>query len=203
MTKAIALAGAAWMLWPMAASAAEPAMAGNAIAAEDAAAAEAASDRSDPIIVTASRIDRFAGTKTETPLIETPQPITVITEAVFRAQGAINISDTVRYAAGVTANAYGRDTRVDGFVIRGIDALQFRDGMRDIFSYYASITSDPYNFSRVEIVRGPASVLFGQGSLGGIVNLVSKTPEFTIGGEAGSPMAAMTERRPSPTSMSR
>jgi len=185
MTKAIALAGAAWMLWPMAASAAEPAIAGEANAAEDAAAAGEASDRSDPIIVTASRIDRFAGTKTETPLIETPQPITVITEAVFRAQGAISISDTVRYAAGVTANAYGRDTRVDGFVIRGIDALQFRDGMRDIFSYYASITSDPYNFSRVEIVRGPASVLFGQGSLGGIVNLVSKTPEFTTGGEAG------------------
>src|SRR3546814_10266275 len=55
--------------------------------------------------------------------------------------------------------------------------------MRDIFSYYASITSDPYNFSRVEIVRGPASVLFGQGSIGGLVNLVSKTPEFKTGGE--------------------
>src|SRR3546814_9417704 len=55
--------------------------------------------------------------------------------------------------------------------------------MRDIFSYYASITSDPYNFSRVEIVRGPASVLFGQGSIGGIVNLVSKTPDFTTRGE--------------------
>jgi iron complex outermembrane receptor protein len=89
----------------------------------------------------------------------------------------------VRYAAGVNADAYGRDTRVDGFVIRGVDALQFRDGMRDIFSYYASITSDPYNFSRVEIVRGPASVLFGQGSIGGIVNLVSKTPQFETAGE--------------------
>src|SRR3546814_8539472 len=55
--------------------------------------------------------------------------------------------------------------------------------MRDIFSYYASITSDPYNFSRVEIVRGPASVLFGQGEIGGIVNLVSKTPDFTTRGE--------------------
>jgi len=89
----------------------------------------------------------------------------------------------VKYAAGVLANPYGRDTRVDGFNVRGIDALQFRDGMRDIFSYYASITADPYNFSRVEIVRGPASVLFGQGSIGGLVNLVSKTPEFKTGGE--------------------
>ncbi|KQN33072.1 TonB-dependent siderophore receptor [Sphingomonas sp. Leaf38] len=125
----------------------------------------------------------IAGTKTETPLIELPQPLTVITADQYLSQGAINISDTVKYAAGVLANPYGRDTRVDGFNVRGISALQFRDGMRDIFSYYASIPSDPYNFSRVEIVRGPASVLFGQGSIGGLVNLVSKTPEFRTGGE--------------------
>jgi iron complex outermembrane receptor protein len=150
-------------------------------------AADAASDNrkegDDTILVTAIRTEKFAGTKTETPLIETPQPITVITSDQFLSQGAISISDTVKYSAGVTANAYGRDTRVDGFVIRGIDALQFRDGMRDIFSYYASITSDPFNFSRVEIVRGPASVLFGQGSIGGLVNLASKTPDFETRGE--------------------
>ncbi|SEN69655.1 iron complex outermembrane recepter protein [Sphingomonas gellani] len=137
------------------------------------------------ILVQGRRDEAFAGTKTETPLIQVPQPLTVITEDVFRAQGAINISDTVRYAAGINSDAYGRDTRVDSFTIRGVDALQFRNGMRDIFSYYASITSDPYNFSRVEIVRGPASVLFGQGSIGGIVNLVSKTPVFANAGEIG------------------
>jgi len=147
------------------------------------AAAETARRGDDSIVVTATRTEKFAGTKTETALIETPQPITVITDDTFLSQGAISISDTVRYAAGVVANPYGRDTRVDGFTIRGIDALQFRDGMRDIFSYYASITSDPYNFSRVEIVRGPASVLFGQGSIGGLVNLVSKKPYFETGGE--------------------
>jgi iron complex outermembrane receptor protein len=124
-----------------------------------------------------------AGTKTETPLIELPQPLTVVPADRYLSQGAISISDTVKYAAGVLANPYGRDTRVDSFNVRGIQALQFRDGMRDIFSYYASITSDPYNFSRVEIVRGPASVLYGQGSIGGLVNLVSKVPEFRTGGE--------------------
>jgi iron complex outermembrane receptor protein len=152
--------------------------------ADEAADAGASRDRDeDRILVTASRNETSAGTKTETPLIETPQPISVVTADQYLAQGAINISDTVRYTAGVTANPYGRDTRVDSFVIRGIDALQFRDGMRDIFSYYASTTSDPYNFSRVEVVRGPASVLFGQGSIGGIVNLVSKTPDFETRGE--------------------
>lgn len=132
----------------------------------------------DEIVITGN-----AGTKTDTPLTEVPQPLTIIPAETYLSQGAINISDTVKYAAGVLANPYGRDTRVDGFNVRGINALQFRDGMRDIFSYYASISSDPYNFSRVEIVRGPASVLFGQGSIGGLVNLVSKAPEFRTGGE--------------------
>lgn len=140
---------------------------------------EATTEPSQQILVEGRRDQAFAATKTETPSIEVPQPITVIPDEAYLAQGAINISDTVRYAAGVNSDAYGRDTRVDSFAIRGVNALQFRDGMRDIFSYYASITSDPYNFSQVEVVRGPASVLFGQGSIGGIVNLVSKTPEFT------------------------
>lgn len=141
--------------------------------------AEASTDQHGDILVEGRRDQVFAGTKTDTPLIEVPQPISVITDDVYLAQGAINISDTVRYAAGVNSDAYGRDTRVDSFTIRGVNALQFRDGMRDIFSYYASIASDPYNFSWVEVVRGPASVLFGQGSIGGIINLVSKTPLFT------------------------
>jgi iron complex outermembrane receptor protein len=148
-------------------------------AEEAGAEATAAGSGVDDIVVTGA----ISGTKTETPLIEVPQPLTVITSEQYLSQGAISISDTVKYAAGVLANAYGRDTRVDGFRVRGINALQFRDGMRDVFSYYASITSDPYNFERVEIVRGPASVLFGQGSIGGIVNLVSKTPRFQTGGE--------------------
>ncbi|HWV60116.1 MAG TPA: TonB-dependent siderophore receptor [Sphingopyxis sp.] len=168
----IALCGAATLAF-----AANPAWAGEGAEDAAAAAADAGTDE-DSIVVTG-----YAGTKTDTALTELPQPIKVITAEQYEAQGAISISDTVKYAAGVLANPYGRDTRVDGFNVRGLDALQFRDGMRDIFSYYASITSDPYNFSRVEIVRGPASVLFGQGSIGGIVNLVSKTPDFDTHGE--------------------
>ncbi|HEX7855837.1 MAG TPA: TonB-dependent siderophore receptor [Sphingobium sp.] len=145
------------------------------------AAAEGA-DRSD-IIVTAARQSSGAGTKTDTPLIETPQPISIINSDTFEAQGSVSISDTLRYVAGVVANPYGSDSRVDSGMIRGISPQQFRDGMRDIFSYYASIRADPYNFSRVEVVRGPASVLFGSGSIGGLVNLVSKQPEFETRGE--------------------
>ncbi len=156
-----------------------PALAATPEDSDRRASAEASTEQHGDILVEGRRDQVFAGTKTDTPLIEVPQPISVITDDVYLAQGAITISDTVRYAAGVNSDAYGRDTRVDSFTIRGVNALQFRDGMRDIFSYYASIASDPYNFSRVEVVRGPASVLFGQGSIGGIINLVSKTPLFT------------------------
>lgn len=172
----IALCGAATLV--VAANSAWASEGADAAAAEAAAAEGDAGTGEDTIVVTG-----YTGTKTDTALMELPQPIKVITADQYQAQGAISISDTVKYAAGVLANPYGRDTRVDGFNVRGLDALQFRDGMRDIFSYYASITSDPYNFSRVEIVRGPASVLFGQGSIGGLVNLVSKTPDFTTRGE--------------------
>jgi len=135
------------------------------------------------ILVFGEALGGGASTKTDTPAIEVPQPVTVITDDVFETQGAVSVGDILNYVAGVHSNPYGPDSRVDGGFVRGIDALQFRDGMRDIFSYYASIRADPYNFSQVEVVRGPSSVLFGAGSLGGIINLVSKQPEFMPQGE--------------------
>jgi iron complex outermembrane receptor protein len=147
-------------------------------------AADAAEDAEQrTIIVTGAQEEGSTATKTDTPIIETPQPITVIDDELYLAQGAISIGDTLNYVSGVTANPYGPDSRVDGAFVRGINALQFRDGMRDIYSFYASIRADPYNFDQVELVRGPASVLFGQGALGGIINLVSKRPEFEASGE--------------------
>lgn len=137
----------------------------------------------DRIIVTAQSLQSGAATKTDTPALEVPQPVTVIPDEVFEAQGAISIGDTLNYVAGVQSNPYGPDSRVDGGFVRGINALQFRDGMRDVFSYYATIRADPYNFSSVQVLRGPSSVLFGAGSLGGIINLNSKLPEFMSAGE--------------------
>lgn len=145
--------------------------------------ADEAEDAGRRDIIVTAKLESIAGTKTDTPVIEVPQPITVIPDDLFLAQGAISVSDTLNYVAGIQANPYGPDGRVDGGFIRGINALQFRDGMRDIYSYYASIRSDPYNFSQIEVVRGPASVLFGSGSIGGLINMVSKAPEFEAGGE--------------------
>jgi iron complex outermembrane recepter protein len=142
-------------------------------------------ERDGDVIVTGEHRISGAATKTNTPAIEVPQPITIVPADLYEAQGAVSISDTLNYVAGVQANPFGPDSRVDGATVRGLNVLQFRDGMRDIFSYYASIRADPYNFGSVQLLRGPSSVLFGQGSLGGILNLSSKLPEFTSGGEVG------------------
>lgn len=135
------------------------------------------------IVVTAETLEGGAATKTDVPALEVPQPVTVISDEVFTRQGAVSVSDTLNYVSGVQSNPYGPDSRVDGAFIRGINALQFRDGMRDVFSYYATIRADPYNFEQVQVVRGPAGVMFGAGSLGGIVNLDSKMPQFSAEGE--------------------
>ncbi len=152
-------------------------------AAAHAADAAGGSAGDDTIIVTGLRDTASSGSKTDTPITKLPQALTVVTAEAYLAQGAISISDTLNYVAGVTANPYGADTRVDGGFIRGLSPLQYRDGMRDLYSFYASIRSDPYNFSRIEVVRGPASSLFGSGALGGLINMVSKTPEMRTGGE--------------------
>ncbi|WP_448662569.1 TonB-dependent siderophore receptor [Sphingomonas sp. CJ20] len=146
--------------------------------------AQAQSVRDDSDIVVSGQLrESGAATKTDTPAIEVPQPVTVIPAELYTAQGAVSISDTLNYVSGVQSNPYGSDGRIDSATIRGLDALQFRDGMRDIFSYYASIRADPYNFDSVQVVRGPASMLFGQGSLGGLVNLNSKLPSSVTQGE--------------------
>ncbi len=90
-------------------------------------------------------------------------------------QGAQNIQDTMNYAAGVRPNAYGVDNRADYVRVRGVEPVQYLDGLRQYFSFNNPRT-EVYAMERVEVLRGPSSMLYGQGSTGGIVNLVSKRP---------------------------
>ncbi len=116
-------------------------------------------------------------TKTDTPLNETPQSISVVPRAQFEDQGAANLQDAMRYTAGVYANTFGFDNRGDWARIRGTDFAQYQDGLRMLFGFYNNVRPDLWGLERVEIIKGPASVLYGQGSFGGLVNLVSKRPQ--------------------------
>jgi iron complex outermembrane receptor protein len=119
-----------------------------------------------------------ASTKTDIPLMETPQAITVVTRQQIESQGAQNLQDALNYAAGVRSDAYGLDSRADSYSVRGGYPAEYLDGLRNQLGgfYTSTARTDPYQLERVEVVRGPASMLFGQGSTGGVVNAVSKLP---------------------------
>ncbi|PKU26134.1 TonB-dependent siderophore receptor [Telmatospirillum siberiense] len=124
---------------------------------------------------------RSAGaTKTDTPIIETPQSISVITAEQIADRKAETVEDAVAYTAGVRVGSSGFDPRFDQISIRGFEVTStadYLDGLRQPnttwLSYYGT---EPYDLERVEVVKGPASVLYGQISPGGLVNRVSKRP---------------------------
>lgn len=125
-------------------------------------------------------------TKTDTPLKEVPQSISVITADQIRDQGATTLQDALGYAPGVRSDAYGVDSRSDGFRVRGGNSDEYLDGLRKLFDYYTSTTrTELYTLERVEVLRGPSAMLFGQGSVGGLVNMVSKRPQAERQGEIG------------------
>jgi iron complex outermembrane recepter protein len=125
-----------------------------------------------------------AGTKTDTPLIETPQSITVMTSEQIAAQGANSVAQALRYVGGVTSEPRGVMTGLDYFYARGFALNQFVDGLKTSVSGYSLPQPDPYLLERVEVLRGPASVLYGQAEPGGVLNLVSKRPTRASFGEA-------------------
>jgi iron complex outermembrane receptor protein len=118
-----------------------------------------------------------AATKTDTPLHETPQAISIVTRERIEDQGAQSLQDALNYAAGVRSNAYGLDSRSDNIRVRGAYPDEYRDGLRKFVGFYTSSTrTEPYTLERIEVLRGPAAMLYGQGSTAGIVNMVSKRP---------------------------
>ncbi|MDH6168608.1 iron complex outermembrane receptor protein [Variovorax boronicumulans] len=116
-------------------------------------------------------------TKTDTPLSETPQSVTVVTRDQIVDQGATNLQDALNYAAGVRSDAYGLDSRTDSVRVRGAYPDVYLDGLRQAYGYYTSTTrTEPYTLERLEVLRGPSGMLFGAGTAAGVVNMVSKRP---------------------------
>lgn len=89
------------------------------------------------------------------------------------------------YTSGVFAAPFGLDTRRDIPRIRGIEPQQFQDGFRGFQGFYNAPRAEVFTLDNIEVIKGPASTLYGQGALGGIVNANSKLPEKTKRGELG------------------
>ncbi|GEK09638.1 TonB-dependent siderophore receptor [Pseudoalteromonas peptidolytica] len=121
--------------------------------------------------------------KTAVPIIKTPVSVSVLTAQRISDLGAETLQDAIGYVAGVYNGPYGVDTRGDWSKIRGVDPLLYVDGLQKLFGNYNNTRTNPYALESVEILKGPSSVLYGQGSTGGIVNAVSKLPNADTGGE--------------------
>ncbi|MEW9612514.1 TonB-dependent siderophore receptor [Shinella sp. S4-D37] len=119
-----------------------------------------------------------SGTKTDTPLVETPQSISVVTRDQIEKQGATRLEDALTYTPGVSVGSYGFNPEQDYVFMRGFQVPFFLDGTRQYRDYIvgAQLGVEPYGLERIETVRGPASVLYGQIAPGGIVNQVVKRP---------------------------
>ena len=105
-------------------------------------------------------------------LVNTPQSIDVITQKAMKQQAVTTLQDALRYAPGVTLNSGEGGAHGDNVNLRGFQAIDafFLDGIRDPGSY----TRDSFDLESLEVLQGPASVLFGNGSAGGVVNQSSK-----------------------------
>lgn len=117
-------------------------------------------------------VDSVTATKTDTPLLDVPQSITVVTREQLEDQAHRSIADVLRYVPGTTIGQ-GEGNR-DQITLRGQNTTAdfFLDGVRDDVQYYRNL----YNIERVEILKGPYALIFGRGGGGGIVNRVQKTP---------------------------
>ena len=134
------------------------------------------------IVVTGALTD-FGATKSDAPIVETARSISIETARDFDEKGAQSLDDALTYSAGVTAEPFGFSTRGDFAQVRGLDAPEYRDNLQYLFGFYNNTRQDIYTLEQVEVLKGPASVLYGAGSPGGIINVVTKRPHGTSEGE--------------------
>jgi iron complex outermembrane receptor protein len=140
----------------------------------------------------------ITATKTDTPLIETPRSISVVTSQQMSDLKINGINEALRYVPGVLAEPRGTDSTKSEVYMRGFrsEDSEYRDGMKGHgrgFFTIAKTTIDPYGMERVEVVRGPAGVLYGQGQVGGLVNTVTKRPTETFFAEAELDVASFEQ----------
>jgi len=125
-------------------------------------------------------LSRYSALKSDTPIMETARSVSIETERDIENKGALELADIYQYSAGVFGEVYGFATRGDWVRVRGLDVPEYRDSLQALFGNYNNARTHPYAIEQVEILKGPASVLYGQGSPGGLANVVSKRPRLDL-----------------------
>ena len=138
-----------------------------------------------------------SGTKTATPVLETPQSVSTVTRRQIDDQNPQSVGNALRYTPGVLSEV-DATSRFDSVFLRGFgqfgtatNFVSFLDGLKLPRGQAFAVTSiDPFLLDRIEVIKGPAAVLYGQISPGGLVNLISRqsssTPYNEVRVEGGS-----------------
>jgi iron complex outermembrane recepter protein len=141
---------------------------------------EDVSERNTIVVTGVREKGTGSGTKTDTPLMETPQTITVIDADELARRNARSLNQALTYVAGISPNQRGAMvTRYDQMFVRGFTPGLYLDGMRLIAGPYSTPQIDFNRIDHIDVVKGPASVLYGNSTPGGLINLTSKLPEPT------------------------
>ena len=134
----------------------------------------------DPLI-TQSRTSAVG--KSSVSIQDTPFSISLVDVEQIRETGAKNVQDALQYSSGVYAGRYGFDTRGDWAAVRGLSTATYQNGLRRTYGFYNNVRPEIYSLEAIEVLKGPASVLYGQAELGGIINSVTKMPQKTASSE--------------------
>jgi iron complex outermembrane receptor protein len=131
-----------------------------------------------------------AGTKTDTPLVETPQAISVVTRDQMTVRNIQSVTQALDYTSGVWSGLGGNDPRFDWIMLRGFREYiygDFRDGLRQATgaNNFTLFRTEPYGLERIDVIKGSSSALYGQNAPGGLVDRISKRPVFAPFGEVG------------------
>jgi iron complex outermembrane receptor protein len=128
-------------------------------------------DSADPYNPDYNRATASTATKTDTPIMETPMSVQVVTQQVMRDQQVVTVEEAVKNVSGVQRD-WGYGSLYDSFIIRGFaSSSDYRNGFR--LQNYAPETA---NVERIDVLKGPAAMLYGRVEPGGIVNIVTKKP---------------------------
>ncbi|MEZ2576709.1 ferrichrome porin FhuA [Buttiauxella ferragutiae] len=156
-------------------------------------AADNTTTKEDTITVSASVADESAwgpsptiaakrtatATKTDTPIEKTPQSISIVTREEMDTHQPASVKEALGYTPGITVSTRGASDTYDAVKIRGFGSVNqnnYLDGLKLQGDFYNEVIIDPYMLERVELMRGPTSVLYGKSSPGGIITMVSKRP---------------------------
>lgn len=121
--------------------------------------------------------------KVDVPLVETPRAVSTVNREELDERNVQQLDETFRYRAGVLSGHFGSDNNTDWFQIRGFDEATYLDGLRSYQPGYYKWLPEPYGLDRVEVFKGPASILYGEAPSGGLINAVSKRPTAEQQGE--------------------